>query len=103
MSEAMDPANTERTPARVAHALDELADMAAPFRASRRLTRSFRSMQPADWLDTLLACRTKAIDIIARGETPGRVRQAIGAARKALREPDTLLPALQQLRQTLDA
>ena len=53
-------------------------------------------------MDTLLACRAPVIDVIARGETPGRVRQAIGAARKSLRQPDALLPALQQLRQTLE-
>ncbi len=103
MAEAMDPAMAERTPARLASSLDQIQDMAAPFRASRRFTRRFRAMQPADWVDTLLACRTPAIDVITRGETPGRVRQAIGAARKALREPESLLPALQQLRQTLDA
>jgi hypothetical protein len=101
MAEATDPAVPERSPARVARTLDELADMAAPFRAARRITRGFRAIQPADWVDTLLACRAPAIDLIARGETPVRLRQAIGAARKALREPDTLLPALQQLRQTL--
>lgn len=101
MAEATDPAVPERSPARVAKTLDELADMAAPFRAARCITRRFRAIQPADWLDTLLACRAPAIDVIARGETPGRLRQAIGAARKALREPDTLLPALQQLHQTL--
>jgi hypothetical protein len=75
--------------------------MAAPFRAARRFTRYVRPVQPADWVDTLLACRAPAIDVIARGETPGRVRQAIGAARKALRDPAALLPALQQLRQAL--
>ncbi|KLD63530.1 FUSC family protein [Dyella japonica] len=102
MAEATDPATPERSPARVAKTLDELAGMAAPFRAARRFTQGFRTVQPADWVDTLLACRTAAIEVIARGETPGRLRQAIGAARKSLREPDTLLPALQQLRQTLD-
>ena len=101
MAEATDPATPGRSPARVAKALDELADMAAPFRAARRFTRRFATVQPADWVDTLLACRGPAIEVIARGETPGRLRQAIGAARKSLREPDNLLPALQQLHQTL--
>lgn len=103
MAEALDPATTDRTPARVASAFDHLADMTAPFRARRRFTRRFRTLQPADWVDTLLACRTPVIDLITRGETPGRVRQAVGAARKALREPEHLLPALQQLRETLGA
>jgi uncharacterized membrane protein YccC len=101
MAEATDPATAERSPARVARKLDELEDLAAPFRAARRVTRRFRTIQPADWVDTLLACRAPAIDVITRGETPGRVRQAIGAARKALREPAALLPALQQLKETL--
>jgi len=103
MAEAMDPAQPERSPAHVAEAMAQIEAMAAPFRASRRFTRRVRAIQPADWIDTLLACRAPAIDVIVRGETPGRVRQAIGAARKSLREPDNLLPALQQLRQTLDA
>jgi len=102
MAEATDPATSERLPARVAKTLDELEDMAAPFRAARRMTQRFRPLQPADWVDTLLACRAPVIDVITRGETPGRVRQAIGAARKSLRQPDALLPALQQLRQTLE-
>ncbi|GAB2803813.1 hypothetical protein GCM10027021_29910 [Dyella kyungheensis] len=102
MAEATDPATAERLPARVARTLDELEDMAAPFRAARRFTHRFRTLQPADWVDTLLACRTPVIDVIVRGETPGRVRQAIGAARKSLRQPEALLPALQQLRQTLE-
>lgn len=102
MAEAMDPAQPERTPAGMAAAMDQIEAMAAPFRASRRFLRRVRALQPADWIDTLLACRAPAIDIIVRGETPGRVRQAIGAARKSLREPEALLPALQQLRQALD-
>ena len=101
MAEATDPATIERSPARVGKTLDDLEDMAAPFRAARRVTRRFRSLQPADWVDALLACRAPVIDVITRGETPGRVRQAIGAARKSLRQPEALLPALQQLRQTL--
>lgn len=102
MAEALDPANPERQPARIAMALDALEDMAAPFRAARRFTRRFRNVQPADWLDALLACRTPVIDAVVRGDTPGRVRQAVGAARRSLREPEALLPALQQLRQSLN-
>ena len=70
-------------------------------RASRLATRRVRSLQPADWVDALLACQQPATRLIERGETPGAVRKAIGAARKALREPDALKLALLQLRQTL--
>lgn len=103
LAEAIDPATAERTPTRVAASLAQLEQMMAPFRASRWLTRRFRSIQPADWVDTLLACRAPAIDLITQGETPGRVRQAVGLARKALREPEALLSALQHLRSTLGA
>jgi hypothetical protein len=97
MAEALDPATPERSPARMAAAMDQLEQMLAPFRASRALTRRFRAIQPADWGDTLLACRVPAIDLIVQGQAPGRVRQAIGAARKALRQPEQLLPALREL------
>ena len=78
MAEATDPATPLRSPSRVAKKLDELEDMAAPFRAARRITRRFRDIQPADWVDTLLACRAPAIagllaprPAIARRRPPG--------------------------------
>jgi hypothetical protein len=101
LAEALDPA----TPARSATPFDEacalVAQVVPPFRAVRWLSRRTHAMQPADWADTLLACRTPAVVLIGRGATPGTLRQAIGAARKALREPETLLPALQQLHKRL--
>ena len=49
---------------------------------------------PAEWIDALTACRARAIALIDARATPGNVRTAVGAARKALRKPSELLPAL---------
>lgn len=96
LGEALDPAAERRDAGRFAVMLDQLEQAAPPFRAAR-LLRSGTAAHPADWADTLLACREPALALIGQGATPGRVRQAVGAARKALREPDTLLPALREL------
>ena len=76
---------------------------APAFRASRMATRRFRDVQPADWIDVLLACRTPALALIERSETPPSVRRMVGAARKAMREPAQILPALLMLRDSLGA
>jgi hypothetical protein len=61
----------------------------------------FRALQPADWVDALLACREPAVALIDSEATPGGVRRAIGTARKAMLEPAEFLSALQSLRRTL--
>jgi hypothetical protein len=48
-----------------------------------------------------VACTDPAITLIAKGETPGSVRQAIGSARKSMREPGEILGALQAMRRSL--
>jgi hypothetical protein len=45
-------------------------------------------------VNALLACHQPAIRVIERGGTPGTVRKAIGAARKALHESRELKLAL---------
>jgi len=102
LAEALDPAS-EHHAAQVDEAMDLVAQVAAPFRAVRWLTRRARPLQPADWADTLLTCRASAIEVIARGNPPGRLRQAVGSARKALRDPEALLPALQHLQRLMQA
>lgn len=101
LSDALDPT----TPARTAHefeaALERVEQVAPAFRASRIATRRFRPLQPADWVDTLAACKEPATALIDQGNTPGVVRKAIGAARKAIREPDELLPALRDMHRSL--
>ncbi|WP_243040668.1 FUSC family protein [Dyella sedimenti] len=101
LSEALDPTTPARGAQRFEAALEQLETVAPPFRALRRLTRRQHAMQPADWVDALAACREPAVALISEGATPGEARRAVGAARKALREPEALLPALRHLRETL--
>ncbi|RAO76430.1 FUSC family protein [Dyella jiangningensis] len=102
LADALDPAS-KRQAAQVEEAMELVAQVAAPFRAVRWLTRRTRPLQPADWADTLLACRACARTVIARGNPPGSLRHAVGSARKALREPEALLPALQHLQRSMQA
>lgn len=101
LSEALDPATAVRTSDNFLAALTSVEQMRPAFSASRLATRRFRSTQPADWVDTLVACRDLAIAMIDKGEAPGSVRRAVGAARKSLREPQDILPALQNLHRSL--
>lgn len=101
LSEAIDPATPERTAGGFVAALAQVDQVAPAFRASRFATRRLKAVHPADWIDALAACRAPAVALIATGKTPGPVRKAAGAARKAVREPDGLLPALEALRQSL--
>jgi hypothetical protein len=83
-------------------ALERVEQLAPAFRASRRLTRPLRRPQPADWVDAFAACREPAVALIHTGHiAPVTVRQAVAAARKALREPLQILPALRHLRDSL--
>lgn len=101
LAAALEPATPARSSADFVTAVDGVAQLAPAFRASRRLTRRFRAIQPADWIDTLMACRDPAIALIERGEKPAGVRRAIGAARKSMREPAEILATLQDLRRML--
>ena len=101
LSEALDPATERRSAVRFSAALKRMEQVAPPFRAARVLARR-DSLRPADWADTLLDCHAPARTLIDRGATPGRIRQAVGAARRALREPESLLPALRELRRALN-
>jgi uncharacterized membrane protein YccC len=101
ISDALDPATPPRMPADVVAAIASVEQVAPAYRASRLVTRGFRNPQPADWVDALVACRDSAITLIERGEAPGHVRRAVGAARKSMREPGEILPALQDLRRSL--
>ncbi|HEV2680235.1 MAG TPA: FUSC family protein [Rhodanobacter sp.] len=101
LAAAVDPAIPVRTSDDFVTAVAGVEQLAPAFRTSRLVTRPYRALQPADWVDALVACRAPAIALIERGETPGAVRRAIGAARKSMREPVELLPALQDLRRSL--
>lgn len=97
LSEALDPASEEHRSDAFIAALDQVEQVAPAFRASRLLTYRLRKVHPADWIDALFACRDHAIALINEGATPGEVRKGVGAVRRAMREPETLLPALQAL------
>ncbi|TPG50073.1 hypothetical protein EAH75_00780 [Rhodanobacter glycinis] len=101
LATAMDPAIPVRTIDGFIAAVAGVEQLAPAFRASRLVTRRFRVMQPADWVDALVACRAPAITLIEKGDTPGAVRRAIGTARKSVREPAELLSALRDLRRSL--
>ena len=101
LSDALDPATATRTPAGFVAAVAAVQQMAPAFQASRSVTRRFRNMQPADWVDTLLAFRDPAIALIEKQESPGAVRRAVGAARKSMREPSEILPALKDVHRSL--
>ncbi len=103
LSDALDPANSPRAPDLFIAAIDSVEHVAPALRASRMLTKHFRSLQPADWIDALLACRNPAIALIGKNATPANARRAVAAARKALREPAEILSALQDLHATLMA
>jgi Fusaric acid resistance protein-like len=101
LSDALDPATPVRMPDDFLAAIAGVEQMAPAFRVSRLLTRRFRAMQPADWVDALIACRDPAIALIEKSEQSGSVRRAVGTARKSMREPREILPALQGLRGSL--
>ena len=101
LGEALDPATTPRSPAHFVHALDAAESLAPAFRFVRALGLQPRWRQPADWIDALAACRAPAVALIEQGATPGNARRAVGAARRALREPGHLLDALRALRDSL--
>jgi len=102
LAEAADPASIDRSPKVFIARLHGVHKAGMAFRALRWATRRWRQPHPADWVDTLMACREPAVAMIARGDAPGAVRKAIGAARKALREPAQLDAALSELRDELE-
>jgi uncharacterized membrane protein YccC len=97
LADALDPSTPARRSDAFVAAIASVEQIAPAFRASRPLTRHFGSIQPADWIDTLAACRIPAVALIDLGETPVTVRKAVGAARKSLREPAEFQKALREL------
>lgn len=98
LADAFDPdAPTHATRDLIA-AIDRVEKAAPALRASRMVTRRFRAVQPADWVDALVACRAPAALLIANRQTPGAVRKAVAAARKSMREVGAIQEALENLR-----
>ncbi len=106
MSEALDPAAAERRPQAVVGTTALVRQMRPVFRAqgvAHRLAGRREAPQAALWIDALLACEAPVLALVERGEAPGTVRKAIGAARQAMREPPRIGPALAVLREALEA
>ena len=103
MSAALDPQLAERRPDDVVAAIKRVEQLRPSFRARHLALRRWQPLQPVDWIDALLACRAAVVALVERRETPGNVRQAVGAARKAMREPAEIGPALGALREVLGA
>jgi hypothetical protein len=101
LSDALDPATPMRMPDDFVTAVAAVEQMAPAFRASRLVMRRFRPMQPADWVDALVACRDPAIALIEKSGTPDSVRRAVGAARKSMSKPREILQALHGLHGSL--
>jgi hypothetical protein len=101
LADAFDPENPRRQADDFIAALAQVEQLAPVFRASRSLTRHLAAPQPAEWVEALVACRDAAIALIEARETPPAVRRAVGTARKAMRTPPDILPALQGLHAAL--
>ena len=103
MSEALDPQATERRPDRIVAAIRRVEQLRPSFHGRQQVLRRWQPLQPVDWIDALSACEAPVVALVERGQTPGVVRMAVGAARKALREPALIEPALSGLLQELHA
>ncbi|GGA30492.1 FUSC family protein [Dyella nitratireducens] len=101
LATALDRQQPTRTPDAFFNAMHAVEQIAPAFRASRHIARYVRPHRPYDWIEVLLDCREAAGKLIEQGRAPAAVHQALGQARRSLREPETILPALQQLRASL--
>ncbi len=101
LSDALDPAEPERSSAAFVAALARVDEIGPAFRATRWLAARTGRADAADWIATLTACREPAVALIDAGETPGALRKVVGVARKAMQQPAELLAALVELRQAL--
>ena len=102
MSEALDPQAAERRPGAIVVAMKRVEQLRPSFRARRLALRRWHPVQPMDWIDALAACAAPVVALAERGEAPGPVRKAVGAARKAMGDPAQIGAALEALRQVLE-
>ncbi|MGN6325028.1 FUSC family protein [Pseudolysinimonas sp.] len=77
-------------------ALADLAKVSRPYEAWHRVFRRARRPRAAQWIATTRAC----VDLGRDGADP-EARKLLGEARRALRDPDALQPALDALRARL--
>jgi hypothetical protein len=82
-------------------ALHAVEQIAPAFRATRHIAHRVRPERPAEWIEVLLDYREPAAKLIEQGHAPPNVQRALAHARRSIREPAQILPALQQLRMCL--
>jgi hypothetical protein len=102
LSTALDPATPSPNPQAFVAAIERVEEVAPAFRAGRRFSNRFAATQPADWIDALQALAEPAAALIESGKTLPGLRSEVGKARRALREPAEILPALQALQRLLE-
>lgn len=78
-------------------ALHAVEQVAPAFRATRHIAHRVRPERPHDWIEALLNCRDAGGKLIEQGQAPPSVQRALAHARRSMREPAQILPALQQL------
>jgi hypothetical protein len=101
LGDAIDPATPTRAADEWNGAIERVAKVAPAFRASRMLTRWHRAVQPADWADAVLAYREPALSLFSSGGSSSALRIAVGTARKAMRDPERIRAALEDVRRLL--
>ncbi len=101
LSTALDPATPSPITEDFIAAVASVEQLAPAFRAWRLLSRRFITIQPADWIDTLSDCTAPASTRITQRAIPPTLRSELGKARRVLREPAAILPALQALKRAV--
>ena len=101
LASALDRQQPTRSPDAFVAALKAVEQIAPAFRSTRYIAHRVRPERPADWIDALLECAKPACRLIEQGRAPASVHQALAHARRAMREPEQILPALQQLHASL--
>lgn len=94
-----EPTTEEQRLAAFTRARAALREVRTPFAAWRVVHRTGHS--PADWSDLLDEVAPLAIAYRDRGRADSAVLKALGAARRSVREPETISPALLALRDAL--
>jgi uncharacterized membrane protein YccC len=81
-------------------ALDKLDEVAAPWRALERVTGwRHATRKPGQWMQLVHEC---ARLVRSRPDLSGTARKALGEARRSMRNPDAIGPALMALKTELD-
>jgi uncharacterized membrane protein YccC len=101
LSTALDPATPSPITEDFIAAVASVEQLAPAFRAWRLLSRRFITIQPADWIDTLNGCVASASALITYRAIPAGLRAELGKARRAMRDPVEILPALQALKRAV--